>query len=421
MAIDTPARIAIIGAGPIGIEAALYARFLGYQVDLFERGSIAENIASWGHVRLFSPWAMNTTSLGRAAIEAQDADWVCPPASDYPTGHEYIEQYLKPLAQTDLVADQIHEQTEVVSVGRDDLLKRERVGDEHRADTLFRILVRSSEDGEKIYNADVVIDASGTFGNHNWLGVGGVPAVGEIGGQEFIEYGLPDLLGADRERYAGLHTLVVGRGYSAATNVVALAELAREAPDTRVTWITRGEDRNEPMSLIDNDRLSARDALARDANALANDPDSVVEYCTATSVDSLARVEESGRINVTLAGKHAESIEVDQVLANVGYRPDQSIYSELQVHSCYATDGPMKLAASLAGDSSGDCLDQASTGPESLLNPEPNFHILGAKSYGRDLRFLISVGLEQIRDLFTIIGDRADLDLYRESEPKFEG
>ena len=47
-----------------------------------------------------------------------------------------------------------------------------------------------------------------------------------------------------------------------------------------------------------------------------------------------------------------------------------------------------------------------------LVTPEPDFYVLGAKSYGRDSRFLIAHGLQQIRALFTLIGDRADLDLY---------
>ena len=65
------------------------------------------------------------------------------------------------------------------------------------------------------------------------------------------------------------------------------------------------------------------------------------------------------------------------------------------------------------GSSSGDCLAQTAHGPQSLITPEPDFYILGAKSYGRNPNFLISIGLEQIRDLFTIIGDREDLDLYK--------
>jgi hypothetical protein len=105
-------------------------------------------------------------------------------------------------------------------------------------------------------------------------------------------------------------------------------------------------------------------------------------------------------------------LEVDRIVANVGYRPDNRLWSELQVHECYATGGPMKLAAALTAETSADCLDQKSCGPQALLNPEPDFYVLGAKSYGRNSKFLISVGLEQIRDLFTILADRAELDLY---------
>jgi hypothetical protein len=48
-----------------------------------------------------------------------------------------------------------------------------------------------------------------------------------------------------------------------------------------------------------------------------------------------------------------------------------------------------------------------------MVLPEPNFYVLGAKSYGRDSRFLLSDGHDQIRRVFAIIGDRAKLDLYR--------
>ena len=73
----------------------------------------------------------------------------------------------------------------------------------------------------------------------------------------------------------------------------------------------------------------------------------------------------------------------------------------------------MKLAAALQSSNSGDCLVQMSHGPQSLTSPEPDFYILGAKSYGRNSNFLVAIGLEQIRDLFTLIGDREDLDLYK--------
>ncbi|MCI0460698.1 MAG: hypothetical protein L0Z62_27420, partial [Gemmataceae bacterium] len=60
-----------------------------------------------------------------------------------------------------------------------------------------------------------------------------------------------------------------------------------------------------------------------------------------------------------------------------------------------------------------DCLQQTGHGPDALLSPEPNFFILGAKSYGRNSHFLLRVGFEQVRDVFRLITGRATIDLYR--------
>jgi len=411
MAVDTPARIAIVGAGPTGLEAALYARYLGFQVDLFERGRVGEHVRQWGHVRLFSSAGMNCSKLGVAALAAQDQDWL-PPASDaLQTGEQLAESYLLPLSRSDLLADSVHEQTEVLQIGRDGPLKTDAVGDPQRGEGMFRILTRSPQ-GEEIYLADVVIDASGTFGQANWLGCGGIPAVGERALRDQIEYRLPDIQGSEREHYAGRHTLVVGGGYSAATNVVALAQLAATEPATRVTWITRDERSagpGGPVRRIEEDRLPERDRLAGAANELAAGGGPVTHLAGA-SVDRVALVD--GLFEVALHESDEPLVQVERIIANVGFRPDVEIHRELQVHQCYASEGPMKLAAMLMKQSSADCLDQAAAGPAVLVNPEPNFYILGAKSYGRNSQYLMSIGREQIREVFSVIGDRADLDLY---------
>ena len=104
---------------------------------------------------------------------------------------------------------------------------------------------------------------------------------------------------------------------------------------------------------------------------------------------------------------------MERVIANVGYTPDTDLYRELQVHECYASLGPMNLAAALLKHGGGDCLTVPPQGPAALRNPEPNFFILGAKSYGRNSNFLLRTGFEQVRDVFTLITGKADLDLYK--------
>ena len=416
MAIDTPARIAVLGAGPIGLETALYARYLGYDVDVYERGEVAENVLRWGHVRLFTPWRQNVSPLALAALTAQDDRWRAPDDDAILTGREFAARYLVPLAHSDLLVDGLQTQTEVVVVGRGAQLKGDNVGLEAREEEDFRLLLRDAAGNESIATADVVIDATGTFGNHNWAGASGIPAPGELAVAGAIDYGLPDILDRDREHYAGKRILVVGAGYSAATSVVALAELAAQEPETKIVWITRRPPADVaagPIAVIEHDRLVERDRLARAANAVAGGSSSAVEYRPDTMVDSIARSPQRTQLLLRLSGSHSGTIEVDRIIANVGYRPDNRLYAELQVHECYATGGPMKLASALLGDASSDCLNQVSHGPQSLLNPEPDFYILGSKSYGRNSRFLLSVGLTQIRDLFSVIGDRADLNLYK--------
>ncbi|HUS38704.1 MAG: FAD-dependent oxidoreductase [Pirellulales bacterium] len=412
MSVDTPATIAIFGAGPIGLEAALYARFLGYKVELFDRGTVAQNVLDWGHVRLFSPFGMNRSTLGVAALAAQDTRWQSPDDSSLLTGREFADRYLLPLSKTDLLAGSIHEQTEVMAVGRDGQLKNENVGIADRSLAPFRVIVRDANGQERAVLADVVIDATGTYGNPCWMGQGGVPAPGERQAAGKIEYHVPDVLGDQRDLYAGRHTLLVGAGYSAATTALGLAELSREAVQTRVTWVTRQASRADgPIPVIKDDRLTERDRIGREANALAASTAETIRRIAGSNVVAIDPMESEG-LAVQLAGECDERLLVDRIIANVGYRPATDLFADLQVHLCYASDGPMKLAASLSDNTSTDCLDQVGFGPDSLITTEPNFYILGSKSYGRSSQFLISIGLRQIRDLFSIIGDRTDLDLY---------
>src|SRR5205807_530139 len=124
-----------------------------------------------------------------------------------------------------------------------------------------------------------------------------------------------------------------------------------------------------------------RHRLAVRANTFATRADGNVEFHPQTVIDAIenAGADRGFKVSGRFAGKPF-SRDFDRVIANVGYTPDTDLYRELQVQECYASLGPQRLAA-LVGQRGQDCLKQPGQGPESLRNPEPNFFILGAKSF----------------------------------------
>jgi hypothetical protein len=410
MAKSNAPRLAILGAGPIGLETALYARQLQCAFTVFERGRIGEHLMRWGHVRLFSPFGMNTTPLGRAQIKIAKPTLALPNDDAILTGREHVNQYLAPLAE--LLQPHIQTETQVLKVSRRDYLKSDTVDERMRAKSPFRLLVRDKQ-RERIEEADVVFDCTGTFGQHRWAGAGGIPCPGEIQSEPHIAFGLDDILGDKKNHYAGRTTMIIGAGYSAATSAVNLAELAREHSATWGIWVARGTA-STPLRRIPGDPLKERDRLAMKANSVATRSDDNVEFQGGVVIESIEFLGQDKGFKVsgrTLAG--AKTWDVERIIANVGYSPDTNLCRELQIHESFANLAPMALADVLAANKSQDCLKVAGAGPDALRNPEPNFFILGAKSFGRNSNFLMRLGFEQIRDAFTILTADAKLNLYK--------
>ncbi len=398
-------KIAVLGAGPVGLEAALALANAGHDVQVYEQGRVAESVRQWGHVKLFSPWELNVSDLGLKALGEMDVS--APDPTVFPTGNELVARYLEPLSEHPSLKGRIHTGTKVLSMGRQGVLKGELIASASRRERPFRILVEDAQGNESLVFAEVVVDSTGTFSQPNALGDAGIPAPGErkarASGQ--IMHDLPDVQGEQSAHFAGKHVVVVGAGYSAITNINNLLELKKEAPQTQITWLTRKD--SQPYQRIDGDPLPQRDALAALGNTLAG-ADQRAAHIGGVSIEG---VKQAGGQQVSLELRGADGSTqtldgVDVVLANVGYQPDLSLYRELQVHQCYASEGPMKLAAALlaaSGGGGGDCLAQSSPGPDTLKSPEPDFFVLGSKSYGRGSSFLLKLGLEQIRDVMTLI------------------
>jgi hypothetical protein len=379
---ETP-RLAILGAGPVGLEAALYARRLDLPVTLYERGRPGEHWHRWGHVRLFTPFSMNVTPLGRAAVLADSPKHKFPTDTECITGREHVAAYLTPLAACSALKECLRPEIQVIQVGRRGLLREEALGEPRRATAPFRLLLRDGKGHESTAEADLILDCTGTYGNHRWMGDGGIPAAGEIGAAAQIAYGLDDVLGERKAHYSGHTILVVGAGYSAATSVCNLSVLAAENPSTWVVWLARAAG-TLPIKRIANDPLKERDRLAVRANTLAARGEGNIEFHAQAVVEAIeSRGPDKGfLVTARVAGK-PRTWEVDRIIANVGYAPDTGLSRELHVAENTV-----------------------------LCNPEPNFFVLGAKSYGRHGEFLLRSGFEQVRDVFALIQGKTDLDLY---------
>ncbi len=399
-------HVAIVGAGPTGLEAALAAVEAGLDFTIFEMtAGPAGNVRSWGHVRTFTPWSMNVSM--RAGAQLAAAGFAVPDGDQCPIGHELVRDLLLPIAELVDVAPRIRYGTRVLEIGRDGLLKNDEIGTDQRGDTPFRILVEQAGE-ESLVFADVVLDCTGSYHNPNALGRGGIHAPGERSVADSIVRMLPNIIGNESD-WAGQRILLVGEGYSGQTAARDLTELCSRYPHTEVTWAIR----SQPPTLgeIENDPLPQRAALAAHARGLNSAAtsgtvgESGIGERHGRSVETQRRT--SAGIEVTLRDSLAggtETVVVDRIIALTGYVGDHTIYRQLQVHECWATSGPMKLSAALLASSSVDCLDQTSQGAETLRNPEPDFFILGAKSYGRNSTYLMRVGWEQVDEVFSLLG-----------------
>jgi len=401
-------HIAILGAGPTGLEAALAADEAGLSFTVYETSpGVGGNVRSWGHVRLFTPWSMNVSPRARAALEARGLG--APGGEACPTGHELVDRVFDPIAALPGIAPRLRLGTRVAEIGREGLLKSDEIRTGRRSAAAFRLLVQEADGTEHVEHADVVLDCTGTYHNPNAMGIGGIRAPGESSVEEHVVRHIPDFeaprLEAPSTReplgWAGQRILLVGAGHSAQTAARDLARLVEREPDTVVTWVIRGE--RATFGAVPDDPLPARDTLVRTARALASD-DGPFDVRKGRSVHALEGSREGVVVTLRRMDGDVETVTVDRIISLTGAVGEAHMYRQLQVHECYATSGPMRLAAALLSSGAADCLAQESHGVDTLRNPEPDFFILGSKSYGRNNTFLMRVGWEQVEDVFELLG-----------------
>lgn len=408
--IDTPASIVVIGGGPVGIEAALYARFLGYSVFLLEQGRVGGNLRAWGDTPLTESVEDATSSLGLAALEAQGNPVNLQQLGEAgaTTCRDFVDQYLIPVAKTDLLYDSIQINSRVRSISR---IHSKQLGEEDRsktADSEFRVLVDSAKRGEYSIVADIVLDCSG-YGNLEGLAAGGGVAVGESSlplkteASEGYFKGRVDV--AERSIiFNEKRTVLWGSNHEAcfaAVELLAIFATGQLAPSSRFTWVfpklSGGAVSIYAVSTEEADPEDEKaQVLLSEVSALRDDSPAGTVCLDALGIESVAR-SESGTWQLKLQVNQEENLELECE----------------NFINCSCTSADWSFVEQLAGPT-------RMNADSDSMTEEPHYYVLGDK--GLDPAMArggkLAKAQEQIREAFSKIGGRTDLNLYKTVGPQ---
>jgi thioredoxin reductase len=375
--------VVVIGAGPVGLAAAANLTERGLPFLVLEAGpGPAAAVREWGHVRLFSPWRYNIDPAAARLLDA--AGWVRPEDDKLPTGAQLAADYLQPLADLPAVKPHIRYGSRVVAVTRRGL---DRVRSHGRESTPYLVRLDSGAD----VLARAVVDASGTWTVPNVLGASGIPAHGESSAAAYLDSALPDVLGRDRDRFAGRHTLVVGAGHSAANTLLALAELAAQAPGTTVSWAIRATSAARTYGGESADALPARGAIG--SRLREHVENGTITLLTGFSVQSVTATGAEVRVS-----DGVRTVVADRIVSATGFRPDHTITGELRL-DLDPILGSTRALAPLIDPNQHSCGTVPPHGIDELTHPEQGYFAIGVKSYGRAPTFLLATGYEQARSV----------------------
>jgi hypothetical protein len=366
------------------MEAGLLAAEGGHDFTIFERDVVGASLLDWGTTRFFSPLRMNVSPRAMSVLGAK-----LPAADSLPTGPEFVETVLRPLAASPLLHDRMREGVQVLGVARKQMLRRDYPGHPLRAEKPFVLHLQHSGGREEHVLADAVIDATGVHATPNPSGRDGLRAVGETAAAPNIIRTLGELH-RRKSALAGIDVVLVGHGHSAAN---ALDVLLAIEPRPRVAWVLRSASRRPVVAVIP-DTLVERERIVNRANDTASAPPAGVQVSRNAQIESIEP--HDGRLSVKLSS--GQVLMADTIVSMTGYRGDLSFLSELALDIAPDTEGPRRLSRAVS--QARDCLSRPIVTAADLQTGEPNFFFAGHKSYGRLSSFLLANGVDQLERIF---------------------
>lgn len=242
-------------------------------------------------MRMFTPWGMNVSACMGAQLEAAGAP--VPSGNAYPTGAQFADALLDPLAALPALAGRIESGTKVEGVGRQGLLEHEEIATDARGQRPFRLLLSSGSRAPASCST-----APGRTATPTCSATAAYPPPAHVAGFRGRE-----------GRVASQTVLLVVAGKSAQTAARDLDALAEREPRTR--W--SGPSAARPRTGCRRRRSAAPGAAARRCRraACGRPPPPIAVH---------------PGVAVTLRGlQGTDEIVVDRVLALTGYVGDASI------------------------------------------------------------------------------------------------
>ena len=375
--VEVPATIAIIGGGPVGIEAAIYARFLGYFVSIFEQRRVAHRMLDWHNRPLDVTVAECTTSMGHAAIAAQNPEYVRRSPNDVFTGKTFAEEYLLPLAKTDLLFDDIHFLSPVSDISRYRTFVSDVIERQERCNDEFRILVYGRHRGPWVSRADVVIDCRGASQKLSGIGPGGGLAIGEsLLCDAFLSHTPLDRK-FETKSVLGKHLCLVGQSVRAGQFAIEYLTQFGEEGSSRLTWVIR-PDRRHDNRVMEN---ALKEISERQSGNIV-----VLE---SLGVELIQR-NELGQYLLKFLKDDDSTVEMqcDGIVSLTAGRPC-ALSSEVRQEQLMHLEGSPYFVAS-----------------------EPGFYVLRGGNIEDGAGVGLSEAFGKIRELFAMLAGRKDLDLY---------
>jgi hypothetical protein len=446
---DTPATIAVLGAGPTGIETALYARFLGYDVVLVEQTKPASAAIAWADRSLGAPLRELISSLGIRALEAQGHNLTCLDDTADATGAQWATSYLTPLAKSDLIADCVLPFTRVVDVGRWQTHKYDSVDSQSRCNDEFRLLLHSDKRGSWVAPVDVVIDCTGKSPRRSGLGPNGMQAAfteavipnretesveqgmdgppvildpstveRTVRQQRLIESELPRWRDKDQSRYVGKTVCLSGDSPQALVAASDWLDMAEPMRESKLIWLVPDRSENPEFDTHSSVIADLARRLSSQNFAFGLMPIRGIERIKHHPPTQPPTAEHPLTLSLRRSDQTTVDLRCDQLVSLPVAEPNFDFCQSLRViQDTSSCKWPMRVLP-----------------PESFETAEPHYYVVGSKSTPShcvatlhpedtvepeapvggflDIATSLQATRSQIRQLFALLGHRMDLNLY---------